>query len=76
MKEKKKEMLGFIVFCLIVLLLVLSNIIPSKLREKRASEEYRYLREEIQETGETLKELEQKSKEVKETLLKELESLE
>lgn len=76
MKEKRKETIGFIVFCLIVVLLILCNVVPSKLRQKKAEEEFRYLREEIEETGESLKELEQKSKEAKEKLLRDLEYLE
>lgn len=76
MKEKRKETIGFIVFCLIFILLILCNVVPSKMRQKKAEEEFRYLREETEETGKSLKELEQKSKEAKEKLLRDLEYLE
>lgn len=76
MEEKRKETIGFIVFCLIVVLLILCNVVPSKMRQKKAEEEFRYLREETEETGRTLDELQQKSKGAKEKLLRDLEYLE
>lgn len=76
MKEKKKGTMGVIFFCLVVILIILCEFVPSKIRKKRAEEEYRYLSEETEETGRTLYELQQKSKEAKENLLRDLEYLE
>lgn len=76
MENKKKERIGFIVFCLIVILIIFCEFVPSKIRQKRVQEELRYLSEEIEETGRSIDELSQKSKEAKEKLLRDLENLE
>lgn len=76
MENKKKERIGFIVFCLIVILIIFCEFVPSKIRQKRAQEELRYLSEETEETGRSIDELSQKSKEAKEKLLRDLEYLE
>lgn len=46
---------------------------PSKIRQKRAEEEHRYMSEKSHEIEESLEELEKQSKEAKEKLMKELE---
>lgn len=76
MENKKKERIGFIVFCLIVILIIFCEFVPSKIRQKRVQEELRYLIEETEETGRSIDELSQKSKEAKEKLLRDLEYLE
>ena len=76
MENKKKERIGFVVFCLIVILIIFCEFVPSKIRQKRVQEELRYLSEEIEETGRSIDELSQKSKEAKEKLLRDLEYLE
>lgn len=76
MENKKKERIGFVVFCLIVILIIFCEFVPGKIRQKRTQEELRYLSEEIEETGRSIDELSQKSKEAKEKLLIDLEYLE
>lgn len=76
MENKKKERIGFIVFCLIVILIIFCEFVPSKIRQKRVQEELRYLSEETEETRRSIDELSQKSKEAKEKLLRDLEYLE
>ena len=76
MEDKKKERIGFVVFCLVVILIILCEFVPSKIRQKRVQEELRYLTEETEETRRTLDELSQKSNEAKEKLLRDLEYLE
>ena len=76
MEYKKKERIGFVVFCLIVILIIFCEFVPSKIRQKKVQEELRYLSEETEETGRSIDELSQKSKEAKEKLLRDLEYLE
>lgn len=76
MENKKKERIGFIVFCLIVILIIFCEFVPSKIRQKRAEEKYRYLTEETEETARSLEELCKKNEEAKEKLLRDLEYLE
>ena len=76
MENKKKERIGFVVFCLIVILIIFCEFVPSKIRQKRVQEELRYLSEETEETGRSIDELSQKSKEAKEKLLRDLENFE
>ena len=76
MENKKKERIGFVVFCLIVILIIFFEFLPGKIRQKRVQEELRYLSEETEETGRSIDELSQKSRETKEQLLRDLEYLE
>ena len=71
MENKKKERIGFVVFCLIVILIIFCEFVPSKIRQKIVQEELRYLSEEIEETGRSIDELSKKSKEAKEKNTKE-----
>lgn len=76
MENKKKERIGFIVFCLIVILIIFCEFVPSKIRQKRVQEELRYLSEETEETRRSLEELRKKNEEAKEKLIRDLENLE